>query len=236
MSTVTDSTEKRLLSGTGKLIGPPQDAHFFSVMEFLMSHLPQFGETIASTDLQNENALNGRLSRFITNVADDEEFFADREIMEDETRGDSPATDIGIFLKVPDCSIDPPLITVLEGKRLTTTLGTERRREYVYGHEKHGRHIPCGGIERFKLSIHGRQCRRHAGMIGYIQEETPEYWQGQINSWISDLSLLNNTPKWSEEECLRPFTTEGRISKSVSVVNRKANSLYLTHLWVNLVS
>jgi len=203
-------------------------------MEFLRSHLPQFAETIASTDLQNENALNGRLSRFITNAADSEVFFAEREIMEDETRGDSPATDIGIFLKVSDYSIDPPLITVFESKRLTTTLGTERHREYVYGHEKNGRHVPCGGIERFKLSIHGRQCRKHAGMIGYIQEETAEYWQAQINDWISDLSLLNEIPKWSEDEHLAPIATSGRISESSSVVYRQTETLHLSHLWVNL--
>ena len=205
-------------------------------MEFLRSHLPQFAEAIVCTDLQNENALNGRLSRFITNAAAGEDFFAEREIIEDEMRGDSPATDIGIFLKVQDRSIDPPLITVLEGKRLTNNLRSKRRKEYVFGHdEKCGKHVPCGGIERFKLSIHGRQCRNHAGMIGYIQTETPDYWRWKINSWISELSLRNEDPKWSIEEHLESVATTGRISESTSVVYRKTSELQLKHLWINLL-
>jgi hypothetical protein len=85
------------------------------------------------------------------------------------------------------------------------------------------------------MSIHGRKLN-HAGMIGYIQEETPSYWHGQINSWISELSLQQETPKWSEEEHLVPVTTEGRISDSVSIVFREADHINMTHLWVNLVS
>lgn len=232
---MTDFYNKRPLSGIGELIGPPPNALFFCVTEFLKTRLPQFVETVINTDMHNENALNSRLARFITNAADNEVFFAEREPMEDETRGDSPATDIGIFLKVSDCSIDPPLITVLEGKRLTTNLGAERRKEYVIGHEKHGRHVPCGGIERFKMSIHGRNCRGYAGMVGYIQDETPSYWQEQINSWISELSQKDEVPQWLEAEHLTMVVTDGRISESTSLVYRQADRLHLKHLWIHLV-
>jgi hypothetical protein len=224
-----------MLGGTGTLLGPPPDSLFNTVIEFLKTNLPQLAESLLNSNIDNENGLNSQLSRFITNAADQEIFFAERESMEDETRGDSPATDIGIYLKVEDCSIDAPLITVLEGKRLTKSLGADRRREYVIGHEKKGKHIPCGGIERFKLSIHGRKLNR-AGMIGYIQEEKPEYWLGQINSWISDLSLQQDSPKWSEEEHLAQVATERRISESASIVFRQADKLHLTHLWINLVA
>ena len=232
---MTDFSDKRALGGNGVLLGPPPNTLFYTVVEFLKSHLPQFAESLLHTNIVNENGLNSRLSRFITNAAVQEIFFADRESMEDETRGDSPATDIGIYLKVDDCSSDAPQITVFEGKRLTKSLGARRRREYVCGHEKKGKHVPCGGIERFKLSIHGRKLN-HAGMIGYIQDETPNYWHGQINSWISELSLQQEMPKWSEGEHLAPATTEGRISESGSIVYRKIDQLHMTHLWINLVA
>jgi hypothetical protein len=73
-------------------------------------------------------------------------------------------------------------------------------------------------------------------MIGYIQEEKPEYWLGQINSWISELSLQQDSPKWSEEEHLAPVATDGRISESASIICRQADKLHLTHLWINLVA
>jgi hypothetical protein len=95
--------------------------------------------------------------------------------MEDETYGSSPAVDIGVYLKMDDTEIDPPMITVFEGKRLTTKLTKKRRREYVIGHEERGKHIRCGGIERFKLAIHGARLNR-AGMIGYIQDGTSDDW------------------------------------------------------------
>ena len=234
MNSVTNFSENRLLGGAGTLLGPSPNMLFYTVVEFLQKHLPQFAESLLNTNIDNENGLNSRLSRFITNAAVQEIFFAERESMEDETCGSSPATDIGIHLKVDDCGIDAPLITVLEGKRLTKGLGVERRREYVIGHDKKGKHVPCGGIERFKLSIHGRKLT-HAGMIGYIQEETPQYWQEQINSWISDLCLQQKTLKWSEEEHLAPAATSGRISESVSIVHRQADNLQLTHFWINLV-
>lgn len=202
------------------------------VVEFLKTHLPIFAESVSKTDIENEPGLNSRLSRFITNAAAQEIFFAN-ESMEDETYGNSPKADIGIFLKMEDTGIDPPEITVFEGKRLTTKLPSERRREYVIGHEKDGKSVPCGGMERFKLSIHARRLK-HAGMIGYIQDDTPGNWRGKINTWISDLSRQRHEPAWSEQEQLTPLATDGSVTECRSIVCRKGDELHLTHLWVDL--
>jgi len=198
--------------------------------------MPLFASSVQQENINNENGLNRRLARFITNIADNHElpYFAQSESMEDETRGDSPATDFGIHLKIDDISVDPPKIAIFEGKRLSGDTGTSRRREYVIGHEKNGKHVPCGGIERFKCSLHGRNFR-HAGIIGYIQEETPGYWWKQINSWISELMLQQATPMWSCDEQLLPISTSKQISQSASIVIREADKLHLTHLWINLV-
>lgn len=221
-----------MLGGTGTLLGPSLNTQFEMVVEFLKTHLPKFAEFILNANIENENGLNSQLSRFITNAAAQEIFFAEREIMEDETRGDSPAVDIGIHLKVEDIGIDPPLITVFEGKRLTTKLPNKRCREYVIGHEKGGKHIHCGGIERFKLAIHGGKLN-YAGMIGYLQDGTPDI--GKINVWICDLCSQPFDPAWSEREQLTPGKIDGRVAKYSSIVNRVGSELNLTHLWLNLV-
>lgn len=224
----------RILGGTGTLLGPSQHAQFDMVVEFLKTYLPQFVETVLNADIENENGLNSRLSRFITNAAVQEIFFAERESMEDETRGNSPAVDIGIFLKIEDIGIDPPLITVFEGKRLSSKLPDKRRREYVTGHEEMGKYVQCGGIERFKFAIHGGRLN-HAGMIGYLQDETPESWQEKINAWISDLCCQPSDPAWSEREKLTAQKTDGRVAQYSSIVNRVESELHLTHLWIDLV-
>lgn len=225
-----------MLGGTGTLLGLTHNAQFNSIVEVITLSLPLFAESALQENIANENGLNRRLARFITNVADKHgfPFFAQNESMEDETRGNSPAADIGIHLKIEDIATDPPIITVFEGKRLTSTLGRERRQEYVIGHEKDGKHIPCGGIERFKCSIHGGELA-HAGMIGYLQEETPEIWHEKINTWISDLCSQTFEPVWSERERLSNPVTDVRISKCTSVVQRSESQLHLTHLWVNLI-
>jgi hypothetical protein len=229
---IKDSTE-RMLGGTGTLIGPSQNAQFGMVVTFIKANLPIFVKSILKTEIDNENALNGRLSRFITNTAAYEFFFANSEHMEDETHGGSPAVDIGIYLKIDDTAIDPPMITVFEGKRLTTKLPKKRCREYVIGHEKSGKHIRCGGIERFKLSIHGSKLN-HAGMIGYIQDGTSDDWQKKVNTWICELCNQHFNPAWTEHEQLKQKKSDGRVIEHSSVVNRVDSELHLTHLWVDL--
>jgi hypothetical protein len=224
---------ERGLAGAGTLIGPPPNVLFSRVVEFLKTHLSRFAESVLNTSIVNENGLNSRLSRFITNAADQEFFFAQREAMEDEARGNSPAADIGIFLKVDDMEIDPPLITVFEGKRLTKILGAKRRLEYVIGHEMKGKHIPCGGIERFKFALHGVKLT-HAGMIGYLQDGTPAGWREKINAWISDLCCRPFAPAWSELEHLTPEITKGAVTECSSVVDRGTGRIHLVHLWINL--
>ncbi|CAK8719268.1 hypothetical protein GCAAIG_08735 [Candidatus Electronema halotolerans] len=139
------------------------------------------------------------------------------------------------YLKVDaDSGIDPPLITVFEGKRLSTGLGTKRRKEYVIGHEEKKKHVPCGGIERFKLGIHGSRLN-HAGMIGYIQDGNAESWRKKVNTWVCDLCAQPAEPKWSEEEQLALKHDNGKVAEYTSIVNRSDSKLHLTHLWIDLV-
>lgn len=226
---------KRMLAGNGVLLGLPQKAQFDKVVAFFWKILPQFPELVLKKNISNENGLNSFLSRFIINNSANEFFFAQRESMEDETRGNSPAADIGIYLKVEDMPIDSPRITVFEGKRLTCGLPVKRRREYVIGHENKGKQVHCGGMERFKLSIHGGNLV-DAGIIGYIQDGSPDTWLQKINLWIADLCKQSLPPKWTENEKLTLKKTIGQITECSSTVTRADEELYLTHLWIDLTN
>ncbi len=225
-----------MLGGIGTLLGPPQNTQFKKVVEVIKTILPKFAESAMNDAIENEDGLNSKLTRFITNAADQENFFANRESMEDERRGNSPATDIGIYLKVnPDTGIDSPRITVFEGKRLSTKLPKKRHQEYVIGHKEKEKHVPCGGIERFKLGKHGRKLN-YAGLIGYLQDGTPETWHEKINTWIRELcGQSSEEPKWSDQEQLRPKKNNGRVAEYASIVKRTDNELCMTHLWISLV-
>ena len=234
---MTIQTGGRMLGGAGMLIGPPANTQFKAVVNFLKKHFPEFREFLLTTKIYNENGLNSRLGRFITSVSiqNSLDFFAERETMEDETKGNSPAVDIGIYLNIQDLPIDPPLITVFEGKRLSKDIPKIRRREYVIGHEKDGKHIKCGGIERFKLGIHGKKLNS-AGMIGYLQTGAPESWETEINTWIRELAEEQHNIQWAEDELLTRQDSHGHVTEYVSIVNRADNELYLTHLWIDLIS
>lgn len=226
---------ERALKGIGIFRGPARNTQFNQIVELIKVAIPHFVVSAQAEQITNENGLNRKLARFITSIADNRSlpYVAYPESMEDESRGGSPATDFGIHLKVDDISVDQPLVAKFEGKRLSKHTGIARRREYVVGHEQDGKHIPCGGIERFKRSIHGRNFR-HAGMIGYIQDGSPASWLGQVNLWISDLTNQKTTPSWSTDEQLRPLQSTDQFSETTSIVKRETDQLQLTHLWVNL--
>jgi hypothetical protein len=237
---MTKFREERLLCGRGKFSGPVPGGQFKRVVKLIQDCLPAFGAHIlqkrsAQERIDNEDGLNRCLSRFISNTANSQgiPFFAEPESMEDETSGSSPAVDIGIYLYVADSAIDPPKITVFEGKRLSNSLHRKRRREYVYGHQQAEKHIACGGLERFKKTIHGRDFNQ-AGMIGYMQDDAPQIWYKRINKWISELVAKDHDPKWQPQEQLTSFKLNGRVATSSSTVYRKDENIRLTHLWIDL--
>lgn len=116
---------------------------------------------------------------------------------------------------------------------MTSTIEKKRKREYVVGHIENGKLKHCGGIERFKLLIHGRKFRC-AGMIGYIQDGSPDGWHERINTWIDELSQQDL--EWLDEEKLQPLSTKERISECSSIVCcRDTDNLQLIHLWIDLV-
>jgi hypothetical protein len=124
-------------------------------------------------------------------------------------------------------------ILVIEGKRLPTP-GSGREREYV---SSPAGEKPAGGIQRFKLGLHGGTLSR-AGMIGYVQEKTCEVWFEKVNYWIDQLAS-GDDPLWSSTDRLRGFRFESpdRVSRCESEHPRTQGlspTIRLTHLWVEM--
>lgn len=233
------NTAERMLGGSGMLLGPSPRTQLQKVIELVSQSLPVFAASAMEEEIDSENGLNSLLSLFISKKArkNNLPFIALHQSMENLKCSNSPVPDIGIFLDTGDEAIPPRKITVFEGKRLTSTkLPKNRHQEYVIRQEKkkNGRIAHYGGIERFKLAIHGGTLK-HAGMIGYLQDETAEIWHERVNSWIRELCKQPSEPAWSEQEQLTPTTNNGRVTEYTSAVERSDSKLHLTHLWISLV-
>jgi len=119
-------------------------------------------------------------------------------------------------------------ILVLEGKRLPAPSSD---REYVTGKER-----KSGGIQRFKLGMHGAKLNL-AAMIGYVQERSAHHWYDKINEWI--LELVSGTIKddctWTASETLELLEEDmvKHIASYRSIHSRTtSNEIELHHLWI----
>ncbi len=125
---------------------------------------------------------------------------------------------------------------VLEGKRLPAP-SHEREKEYVTG----GEESTSGGIQRFKLGLHGAGMNPVA-MIGYIQKRSASDWHREINDWISRLCSGEESDGcvWNENEKLEQFEEDksNGISNCRSVHKRTGRELgdeiEIYHLWVKM--
>lgn len=124
-----------------------------------------------------------------------------------------------------------PLLPI-ECKRLPTPKQSGRdEREYVFS-----QHSTTGGIQRFKLGLHGAA---HAigGMIGYIQQDTCPLWNGRVGGWIKQL-VAGGEEGWSTNDVLRlvQYDDTHKMASLNSVHSRKSGmpDIALHHLWVEM--
>lgn len=123
-------------------------------------------------------------------------------------------------------------ILVIEGKRLPLPSKT-REREYVTG----GKEL-SGGIQRFKMGLHGRELPK-AIILGYLQQGTFQEWHSRINGWISDLAR-EQSDDWANHEILAELSnqSEGQKARTSSVHPRikecKTSEIIILHFWVQL--
>jgi hypothetical protein len=124
---------------------------------------------------------------------------------------------------------------VIEAKRLPAP-SNGREREYVTGGVD-----ASGGIQRFKLGLHGSDVEA-AVIVGYIEKESPRHWHAAINGWIVDLAFKVSDGKcvWDRGDVLGELVSDeqqgtsaaeskhDRIGRCVTKVIR------LHHFWVTM--
>lgn len=208
------------------------------ILLFIQRHLEIFSGKYTGSGIENEWGLNQELDILLNIYARKEQclFFFEKEYMENPKDGNSAKVDFGVITwNSIYCDI-PRVILVVEAKRLDH-IDAHRQKEYLVGREENGKYKPCGGVERFKLGIHG-QTLQYGVLIGYVQVHDFQYWHRKINTWIGELFQGENPTaiRWLEQDKLIQLDQTKNTTKFRSQNSRlKMDSIVLFHLWVNLV-
>ena len=129
----------------------------------------------------------------------------------------------------------------IEAKRLPTPKQANRdEREYVFvDHSKlnkkgNKQYENNGGIERFKLSKHGKDYPI-AIMFGYVQNETFAFWERKINEWLCIYSTT--FPFDTKEQLERIGNRDNRyvsIHQRIDKNYQPVENIKIYHFWINL--
>jgi hypothetical protein len=204
-----------------------------------MAELPNWRDTPNRPVEESEERLNAQLCKHLEVTARHSlrmVFFHHEEKQTGTRRVDFSAspTEKGFVGTMFHTIYDPFL--VLEGKRLPPPKNGGREREYVTGGD-----AKSGGIQRFKLGLHGAK-HEIAVMIGYVQADTPAEWNARINSWIRELedTVQSDGTKWSSTDRLSGFAENNgkRVATSLSKHLRSGDvfspNISIHHLWLRM--
>lgn len=198
---------------------------------FLEETLYKFQEHFKGKVNESEENLNEQLGKTLSYFSKSQAFIFQAETKQKQAKGIDRRVDIGVFRHFSDPN---PFFTI-EAKRLTTSIPTNREKEYVLGSD------PTkfsGGIERFKHNVHGVNLN-HSAIIGYVQNEDGKYWYNTINNWIQELIDGNIKSKlsWFSNDLLNNTCgfTDLRLVKSISDGNKiNQTKISLNHYFINL--
>lgn len=120
---------------------------------------------------------------------------------------------------------------VIEGKRLTSKLPKNRKREYLTGEGKK----TSGGIQRFKLGEHGAN-HEVAVIVGYVQSNLPLSWLGIINDWVEELAKQRKQEWQANEQLTLEVNCNNQLIKAISKHPRSCkitnSDIKLHHFWI----
>ena len=194
------------------------------LLEFVDETLPVFQTEFKGLNISSEEVLTEHLVKTFAYHSNGKlPFIFLQEAIQKQTKGQNRKVDLGVFLHYKD---DAPFFT-FEAKRLPT-LPKSREKEYVIGNDSYK---PTGGIERFKLNLHGINLKE-SGIIGYVQSDTVQEWSNKINGWIYELIGSTSISEifWSKSDLL--INTEnktGVITKYKSENERTDKSTIVLH-------
>ncbi len=190
----------------------PENSTAHRILIFIKNALPEFEKEFNQSNLQIhlEDDISEQLCGFFNNKAIHKSFIFRFNA--------KVGVDFTIF--VYPFQLGASSIFMIEAKRLS-------KANYDYVSNKNG------GIERFKKEQNGFGKHLKTGaMIGYIQDETQEYWQKKINRWIEELIHKSTTVVWEEDDKL---VSEKIYADFISKHSRvSGSSITLFHYWISL--
>jgi hypothetical protein len=212
------------------------------IIEKIFIYLTTVLSEIKGNPDENENSITARLCRTLGFKKPPEyPFFFQHQNIEDSRQNTS--TDFAAFGSFAYAHAfnqqgeNFPLVK-FEAKRLNARLPRKREREYVIGEYDQGKQIKnSGGIERFKNQRHGKDVF-HAGIIGYVQTDSFDFWINKINNLVKDeiekphdLTLI-----WDSDDYLKFIWLKNNISGYLSKPKRKnLTHMNMHHIWVKLL-
>jgi len=219
--------------------GIEKDSLVLKTVAYIWHQLPKWRDDPNRPMEQSENKLNLQLVKFLDVHArsefpmvrfDHEEYQYGRRTVDVAA---SPVEPITIDAKLHTI-YDP--ILVIEGKRLPAP-SFDREKEYVSS----GKDDVSGGIQRFKLGLHGADLNTVA-MIGYVQKGPLVYWYNQVNEWIAKFAsgLIQDSCNWSEGDKIEPLEEDLQMGAARSrsdhsrSVRLKSKRIAIYHLWIDM--
>lgn len=198
---------------------------------FFEETLYTFQEHFKGKVNESEEYLNEQLGKTLNYYSKNQTFIFQAETKQKQGKGIDRRVDIGVFRLFSD----PTPFFTIEAKRLTTSMPSNREKEYVLGSDPTKFY---GGIERFKHNVHGVNLD-HSAIIGYVQNVDGKYWHSTINNWIQELidGKIKSPLNWISNDLL--FNTcnfkDLRLVKSISQ-NKKLDqtTIKLNHYFINL--
>ncbi len=217
----------------------PDDGPLPRTLAFLRRQLHDWRSDPNRSDAKSENSLTYSLCLFLDRQSRSEPGLPMVQFVHQSPQTGRCNVDIAVHgtaeMTLVGCraySAASPFL-VIECKRLPADRAA-REREYVTGSHSGGG--PAGGIQRFKLGLHGRGVEV-AAIVGYIQEETPQHWHVEINRWIAELADRNSHDdcEWSLDDRLQPIDiadVSACHSSHVRIGDCVTSSVLIHHLWI----
>ncbi|MCH8020765.1 hypothetical protein IH785_12985 [candidate division KSB1 bacterium] len=215
--------------------GLAQDNLVLKTIAFVYNSLPGWRDDPNRPREQSEKKLNLQLVKLLGSQArnDFPMICFNHEEYQHGTRSiDISASPVKqIVINATSYTVYDPFL-VLECKRLPADRKA-REIEYVTGLKE-----KTGGIQRFKLGLHGSKLDIVV-MIGYLQKDSTIYWYKKINSWISQLcsGIIKDVCNWNTDELLESFKEDP--SKSISScrsihsrIESNSTKVEIYHLWI----
>lgn len=205
-----------------------------SILEQIEKNLPAFSDFISptATDVKlNEELVTQEIVLYFQR---EQHIIKVSFLQENKELNKRSRVDIGVYPHERK-ALDLPYF-VLEAKRLPAP-SAPRKKEYVSLVEETKRK---GGIERFKLGLHGEYLT-HCGMIGYVEKETFEHWLKEVNTWIEEIVSAKSDPdvEWKIEEKLKLAIDKGKYAMLDSRCFRRHkgidDEIKLSHFWVKII-